>query len=106
MKVRTLAAANEDNLTISRTINGERAGWGDRFLDELAKIAETLERFPQLYPPAEDGLQPHEVRNAVMDRFDYRVIYLVRPDEAVILAVSHTSRRPYHWHRRLADPAL
>ena len=79
---------------------------GDRFLNEFAKIAEMLERLPQLYPLVEDDLPPHEIRNAILDRFDYRVIYLVRPNEVVILTVTHTSRRPEHWHDRLADPAL
>ena len=68
---------------------------------------EQIERLPQFGPLVEDDHPPHEVRNALLrSPFDQRVIYLVRPDEAVILAVSHTSRRPYHWHRRLAEPAL
>lgn len=69
----------------------------------MTEIYDTIGRFPQLYSPVEDGLPPHEIRNALFDHFDYRVIYTVRPDEAVVLTVTHTSRRPRHWHHRLDE---
>lgn len=85
-------------------LESERRGTGFRFADAYERVRETLERFPQLFSPVEDDVPPHEIRNAILERFDYRVVYLVRPDEAVILAVAHTDRRPGHWHRRLDDP--
>ena len=103
MIVRTLDSANTDILAIGRSINRERVGWDDLFFNEYQRIAELIERYPQLYSPVEDGLPPHEIRNAIFARFDYRLIYVVCPDEAVILAVAHTSRRPRHWHHRLDE---
>ncbi len=103
MIVRTLDSANGDIIAVARSINRERIGWGDRFFNEYQRIAELIERYPQLYSPVEDGLPPHEIRNAIFARFDYRLIYVVRADEAVILAVTHTSRRPRHWHHRLDE---
>ena len=106
MNVRALDSVEADLDLITKFLETQRIGWGFRFVDAYDQVYDTIEQFPQLYPLVEDGLPPHEVRNAVLDRFDYRIVYLVRPDEAVILTVTHTSRRPKHWHDRLDDPAL
>lgn len=106
MNVRELPAALDDVKAAVAYLERQRSGTGGRLVRAYEYIVEQIERFPQFYPLVDDDHPPHEVRNAVLDPFDYRVIYLVRPNEAVVLAVSHTSRRPYHWHRRLADPAL
>lgn len=106
MNVRSLPAAKDDVKAAVAYLERQRSGIGARFVRLHREAVEQIERFPQFYPLVEDDHPPHEVRNALLHPFDYRLIYLVRPDEAVILAVSHTSRRPYHWHRRLADPTL
>lgn len=106
MNVRALDSVEADLDRITQHLERERSGWGFKFMDAYDRIYETIERLPQLYPPAEDSVPSLEIRNAIFDRFDYRVIYLVKPDEAVILTVAHTSRRPEHWHRRLTDPGV
>lgn len=106
MKVRALDSVEADLDRIARYLERERPGWGFKFVDVYDAVYATIERLPQLYPLVDDGYPPHEIRNAILDHFDYRVIYAVKPDEAVILTVTHTSRRPKHWHDRLADPAL
>jgi toxin ParE1/3/4 len=41
------------------------------------------------------------LRRALVDRFPYGIIYLVRENEIVIVAVAHLSRRPGYWRSRL-----
>ncbi|MBI3461482.1 MAG: type II toxin-antitoxin system RelE/ParE family toxin [Planctomycetes bacterium] len=36
----------------------------------------------------------------MLPRFPYRIIYEVRSDEIVILAIAHNRRRPGYWSRR------
>lgn len=43
------------------------------------------------------------VRSKGVDDFPYRVVYLVRDDVLVILAVAHTKRRPGYWRDRLSS---
>lgn len=91
-----LDAVEDDLDAITRYLEQQRSGTSFRFLDAYNQAFDTIRRFPQFYPLVEDDHPPHEVRNAVLHPFDYRVVYLVRPAEAVILAVTHTSRRPGH----------
>jgi hypothetical protein len=40
-------------------------------------------------------------RRAVLRRFPYSVIYVVRDDELVIAACIHSGRDPIRWQKRL-----
>ena len=41
-----------------------------------------------------------DVRRRLIRRFPLGVLYRIDPDEIVILAVMHLSRRPDYWHGR------
>ena len=104
MTVRALAPAEADLLAAAGYLNGERPGVGDRLVDQYERVLATVERLPQLYPLVDDEVPEREFRNAILTRFRYRVVYEVRPDEVVVVAVAHTSLHPTHWHARVADP--
>lgn len=36
-----------------------------------------------------------------MNRFPYRVVFLRKPDEIVVIAVCHTRQQPLYWLERL-----
>jgi hypothetical protein len=48
--------------------------------------------FPLLYEPA--------IRSAKVERFPYRVVYVVIGDDIDVIAVAHAKRRPAYWWRR------
>jgi plasmid stabilization system protein ParE len=106
MTVRALVPATDELAVIADNLEKERRGYGRRFLRAYREVLDNLVRFPQIYSPVEDGVADLEIRNAILERFDYRIVYLARADEVVILAIAHTSRRPEHWHRRLRDDSL
>ena len=64
-------------------------------------IAENIERFPRVYAVAEDAPQGLEIRHAILERFEVRVIYHIRRDEAMIVAAWVARRRPGTWHFRV-----
>lgn len=74
----------------------DREGRGLRFADAvdrtLAMIAAFPVAFPLLYSP--------DIRSAKVERFPYRVVYLVLDDHVDVLAVAHAKRRPGYWLRR------
>lgn len=92
MNVRELPATLDDIMAAVAYLERQRSGTGDRLILAYEDAVDQIERFPQFYPLVEDDHPPHEIRNALLHPFDYRLIYLVRPTEAVALAVSHTSR--------------
>ncbi|MSP63343.1 MAG: hypothetical protein EXR72_23970 [Myxococcales bacterium] len=44
-----------------------------------------------------------DVRRRVIERFPLTVVYLVRDDTLIIVAVAHQRRRPGYWMQRLRD---
>ena len=72
-------------------------GRGRRFVAAvdmaLARIAEAPGRYAILYEP--------DIRSAKVQRFPYRVVYLVVDEIVDVIAVAHAKRRPGYWRRRL-----
>ena len=81
-----------------------RTGYGLLFTAAVKAAYERLERMPRMYAIAEDAPEDVEVREVFLARFKYRVLYLVRPDELLIVAVAYAGRRPGYWHDRLSTP--
>lgn len=73
------------------------AGLGIELEDEIDAVLETILQFPHAAPQWRD--RPDR-RVAVLDRFPFTLVYQVKADEIVILALAHTSRRPGYWSRR------
>jgi toxin ParE1/3/4 len=58
----------------------------------LLRIAESPLAFPLLLEP--------DIRSAKVERFPYRIVYLVVDADIDVLAVAHAKRRPDYWRRR------
>lgn len=52
--------------------------------------------------PGWDG-EPRVRSKGVVD-FPYRVVYFVRNDSLIVVAVAHTKRRPGYWRERVPAP--
>jgi toxin ParE1/3/4 len=80
-----------------------RFGKGDVFDADYRKVVAAISANPRLYPRTEDGPDEPENREFFMQRFEYRVIYVVRDEEIVVVAVIHARRRPSFWLHRLTE---
>ena len=74
---------------------GERAGLGLQFLEELRAVYDRIAEDPLRYQDLESG-----IRRALLRRFPYSIYFAVESDVVVILAVLHVSRSPIEWQRR------
>jgi plasmid stabilization system protein ParE len=74
---------------------GEDPRVGFAFVEELrhaiSRIRESPLEFRQLQ---------HGVRRTLLHRFPYAVYFILRREEAIVLAVLHQRRRPGEWQRR------
>ncbi len=73
----------------------QRPTLGVKFVAEIQQVLESLSAHPQQFPIA-DG----DVRGALVPRFPYCIYFRVKPHQAVIIAVFHTSREPTIWRSR------
>jgi plasmid stabilization system protein ParE len=102
MNVRHLEPAADDVLAAVERAE-KRFGKGDLFDADYRKAVAAIGTNPRMYPRTEDGPDEPENREYFMDRFEYRVVYVVRPDEVVVVAVIHARRRAGLWLPRLAE---
>ena len=73
------------------------AGLGSELEEEIDAVLETILQFPRA---AHQWRDRPDRRLAVLDRFPFTLVYQIKADEIVILALAHTSRRPGYWSRR------
>ena len=72
------------------------ADLGLLFLDEIVKAILRILANPMAYPSVGD-----EVRQAIVSRFPYSILYVIESDEHLrVIAAAHQKRRPGYWKVR------
>jgi plasmid stabilization system protein ParE len=71
-------------------------GLGDAFVGELEQVFEQLSELPLSGPPFRGRL-----RHRPLFTFPYRVVYAVRGDDVLVLAIMHQRRGPRYMAERL-----
>ena len=90
-----ISSGPSDGISRKRVL-GRRRGFLDQVRDAVRRIEEDADRFPVL---------SRGVRWVKLRDFKYVVNYLILDDLTCrIYSVSHTSRRPKYWYRRLPKP--
>ena len=76
--------------------NDQQEGLGYEFAKE---VADTITRILK-YPEAWTKLSKR-TRRCRTNRFPYGVIYQIRGDRILIVAIAHLRRRPFYWRDRI-----
>lgn len=73
---------------------------GPSFLPLLMQLSMLLKKTSSLYhlPPEEVG--DTGVRRLILERFPYDIVAIELPEETVVIAVAHHSRKPGYWLER------
>lgn len=96
MKINFLEIARIELDEAIEYYNYEVPGLGDAFLTEVLKTLDRIGQFPEAWPPCST-----RTRRCLTRRFPYGVIYQVRQQEILIVAVANLHRRPDYWKDRL-----
>jgi toxin ParE1/3/4 len=78
-----------------------RSGLGEELLDEIDATLPLVGSRPRSFPRLQDVGASHEIRRALLARFPYAIVFLVRQEEVRVLAVAHVKRRPGYWLSRI-----
>ena len=76
--------------------NFELPGLGDAFLTEILKTLDRIGEYPEAWHPLSARTRRCQTR-----RFPYGIIYQVRENEILIIAIAHLHRKPGYWKDRL-----
>ena len=80
----------------SKYYESEVLGLGQTFLSEVDRAVEKIRNYPEAAPIILDI-----VRQQVLRRFPFSVLYIYDEEGVFILAIANQHRRPFYWHGRL-----
>lgn len=78
-----------------RWYEARQSGLGKDFLLRVDTCLALIRKNPSSYP-----IKYKQVRQALLQRFPYSVLYLVAPKAIVVIAVFHSKRNPAIWQSR------
>jgi plasmid stabilization system protein ParE len=87
--------AEEDLAEAIDYYDRQRVGLGDEFVRELWKAIQRVRDWPNAWTK----LSEH-TRRCRLNRFPYAVLYQVRDDQVLIIAIMHLHRQPNSWRNR------
>ena len=96
MKVEILAAAEAELAEVISYYNEQSEGLGYEFAAEVKQTIARIIRFPEAW-----AMLSRRTRRCRTKRFPYALIYQVRADSILIIALMHLRRHPDTWRSRL-----
>lgn len=98
--VRILEEASQEAIEAAAWYEYEQAGLGAEFFAAVDAAIDVIEEnFLPLSPlPEEAG--DTGARRLILERFPYDIVAIELPEEAVVIAVAHHSRKPGYWRQR------
>jgi plasmid stabilization system protein ParE len=96
VKVRFLEAARNELRDAIRFYEAQRSGLGAEFRDEVRSTLERIKHLPEAWHPLSQN-----TRRCRTHRFPYGVIYQVKVEEILVVAIAHLHRRPEYWKKRI-----
>ncbi|OGQ52198.1 MAG: plasmid stabilization protein [Deltaproteobacteria bacterium RIFCSPLOWO2_02_FULL_53_8] len=96
MNIRVLACAELEFVESVDYYNEQRSGLGFEFAAEVKNTLERIRLFPDAWP-----LLSNRTRRCITNRFPYGIIYQVRHDMVLVVAIMHLKREPKIWHERV-----
>ena len=76
----------------------QREGLGEQFAEEVSKAIERILNHPQAWSQLSAN-----IRRCRTKRFPYGIVYGVRGEDIIIVAVMHLHRKPRYWEDRLGN---
>jgi hypothetical protein len=77
-----------------------REGLGLDFYESVAEAIESIADTPLLHPIYEGAQLSREFHRVRLERFPYIIVYEIRENETLIIAVAHSSQQAGYWAGR------
>lgn len=96
MKIEFLDPAVSEFEEAIACYNQESEGLGFEFAAEVKRTMERIVQYPQAWPPLST-----QTRRCRTNRFPYGIVYQIRGEAILIVAVMHLHRDPQTWRSRI-----
>ena len=95
--VRILEEASQEAIEAAAWYEYEQAGLGAEFFAAVVSAIDVIEEnFIPLSPLPEEAGNTGAKR-LILDRFPYDIVAIELPEETVVIAIAHHSRKPGYW---------
>lgn len=95
MRITIHAAAQAELMAAIDWYELKEPGLGQEFAVEVVDALDRICEYPRAWPVV-DG----EVRRCLTNRFPFGILYAVKDDDLIVLAVMHGHREPGYWRDR------
>ena len=96
MRVEFLSIAEEEFAEAVDYYNDQSKGLGFEFAAEVKHTLERIIEFPNAWSPLS-----RRSRRCLLNRFPFGIIYQIRPDNILIVALMNLQREPNSWKKRI-----
>lgn len=96
MKLRVLKPAQKEIDDAFDFYEEQVQGLGIEFIDDILKGFKRIKQNPEAW-----SLFSSRTRRYLTSKFPYGIIYQVREDELLIVAIAHLHRKPGYWEERI-----
>lgn len=96
MKLFFAKLALEEMAEAKRYYERQQPGLGDQFQLEAQRSALRI-----LEQPLTWRIEIESIRRCLLNRFPYKMLYVIREENIVVLAVAHQHRKPDYWIDRI-----
>ena len=96
MKIHFLEIAQIELDEAIEYYNYEVPGLGDAFLNEVLSALDRVGKFPEAWHHCSKRARRCRTR-----RFPYGIIYQIREQEILVVAIAHFHRKPDYWKNRI-----
>ena len=101
MSFRVLDDAQDDAVSAARWYEERQEGLGNEFLDVLEQVLNRIQQTPDSFPTWEQSGGLGDVRQCLLPRFPYVVLFRYTTQETLVIAIGHARRHPRNWIERL-----
>lgn len=95
MQLTFLTIARDELAEVKRFYNRQQQGLGDAFKREAGAAAKLI-----LERPLAWQVEIEPARRFLLNQFPYKMVYLVRAEQIIVIAIMHQHRQPDYWVER------
>jgi plasmid stabilization system protein ParE len=94
--IRLLPEAEMEIETAALYYSDQTPGLGRIFVDIIEKSIKIIQTHLELYPQFKS-----KIRKMILHDFPYSIFYFIKPNEIIVLAITHFKQKPRNWKSRL-----